>query len=111
MKPFHVDGMIFSGVILGQKFVMITGKKREQIAVDFFNELTQSFLSNNLPENKFHKKLRKIIINVYPKLSRHHPKIMYKNIVHTDMNKSILHIIIEMILLIHFRIRKENFVR
>ena len=27
MKPFHVVGMIFSDLILGQKFVMIIGKQ------------------------------------------------------------------------------------
>ena len=38
---------------------MIIGKKKEQIAVEFFNELTQPFLSHNLPQDRFHKKTEK----------------------------------------------------
>ena len=38
---------------------MIIGRKKEQIAVEFFNELVQPFLRLNLPQNEFNKKLKK----------------------------------------------------
>ena len=38
---------------------MIIGRKKEQIAVEFFNELVKHFLRLSLPQNEFHKKLRK----------------------------------------------------
>ena len=68
---------------------MLIGKKRNQLLWNFFNELTQPFLSLNLPQNKFHKKLRKIIINFHPKILWHQPKITFENIVQTDMKKFI----------------------
>ena len=37
-----------------------------------------------MPQNEFHKNLRKIKRNFHRKISWHYPKIMYKNIVQTD---------------------------
>ena len=62
------------------KICLLFCSKKEKNCYGFFFEITKFFLTRDLPQNKFHKKLRKIIINF-------HSKIMYENIVETDMNK------------------------
>ena len=62
---------------------MIIGKKKEQIAVEFFNELTQPFLSHNLPQDRFHKKTEKN----HNKFSSRNFMISSQNNVQDDMNK------------------------
>ena len=48
MKPFHVIGMIFSDVILGQKFVMIIGKQTSYWSkTGFFLSLPVKKVNNN----------------------------------------------------------------
>ena len=70
-------------------FLSAESKKKNELLWNFFNKNTQPFLSLNLPQNKFHKKLRKIIINFHPKISWHHPKITYENNVREDMKRFI----------------------
>jgi hypothetical protein len=67
--------MIISPVNLGYHhdnlftFFFLPSQKKEQIAVEFFNETTKPFLSLNLPQNKFHQKLGKNHKKFHPKIS------------------------------------------
>ena len=57
----------------------------------FFFEITKPFLTLNLPQNKFHKILRKVI-SFHPKFSWHRPKLTYKKITMLADKKSCLNI-------------------
>ena len=56
-------------------FLSVESKKENKLLWNFFDKNMQPFLSLNLSQNKFHKKLRKIIINFYRKFSWHRPKL------------------------------------
>ena len=56
---------------------MIIGRKKEQIAVEFFNELVQPFLRLNLPQNEFDRNSLKT--------KKNHNKFSSQNNVREDM--------------------------